>query len=515
MINWHDADNASKNLQFEGKRGHLVTITSTAEYQFLIDTFGAELKDRWIGAYQVDGSQEPNDGWAWVTGESWAYSRWGETEPNNAGGNEDAIILTDAYDWNDKDASDNAYWIPGYIIEYGPSDINDSVYFDPISSSYSFSTDTTGCPSSFTGKFKFAATLTNISGMYLTDLIVEISNLTNANLIMDGNRLLGVGEWFRVKEKDEYNGVLGRDLLSARGHHVDVPFTVCTKYKRPFQLYVNVLGEPITSAAEFVEYSIGSVASSDFHDGHPPEHTIDGDLDTGWAAMGDGQWVEFHLTNVSSIGAVKVAWGKGDLRKASFDILVHWEDIYEGKHYWYTVFSGQSSGTTLNLEEYDISDRSGDRVRIVGHGNSEDMWNIIDEVEICGVERTMKIPINGVSVSSEEDGYLPENMIDGNFGSSWAATTDGDVSWCWLWAAPDPESFSPRWAELNLGFMARVRSVKIAWLNGDSRSTSFDIWIKDGFRECVRVYRGQSSGTTSGSKHTRCLKHGVRVPLSL
>jgi len=76
MINWYEADTDSKNLQLEGKKGHLVTITSEAENQFLIDTFGVELKDRWIGSYQVDGSMEPNGGWRWVTGEPWDYTNW-------------------------------------------------------------------------------------------------------------------------------------------------------------------------------------------------------------------------------------------------------------------------------------------------------------------------------------------------------------------------------------------------------------------------------------------------------
>lgn len=120
-INWLEANAVASTKQFNGLKGHLVTITSEAENQFLINSFGANLGDRWIGGFQAEGAPEPNGGWTWVTGEIWQYTNWAAGEPNNAGGNENATIFTGAALWNDKDASDNAHWIPGYVIEYEPT----------------------------------------------------------------------------------------------------------------------------------------------------------------------------------------------------------------------------------------------------------------------------------------------------------------------------------------------------------------------------------------------------------
>jgi hypothetical protein len=118
-INWLEANAIANGKQFNGLKGHLVTITSEAENQFLVDNFGANLRDRWIGGFQAEGAPEPNGGWTWVTGEVWQYTNWDPVEPNNAYGNENALIFTaEGALWNDKDASDNAHWIPGYVIEY-------------------------------------------------------------------------------------------------------------------------------------------------------------------------------------------------------------------------------------------------------------------------------------------------------------------------------------------------------------------------------------------------------------
>jgi hypothetical protein len=122
-INWLEANAVANAKQFNGLKGHLVTITTEAEKQFLVDSFGVNLGNRWIGGFQSEGATEPNDGWTWVTGEFWQYTYWAIGEPNNAGGNENALILVggELSLWNDLDASNNAYWIPGYVIEYEPT----------------------------------------------------------------------------------------------------------------------------------------------------------------------------------------------------------------------------------------------------------------------------------------------------------------------------------------------------------------------------------------------------------
>jgi hypothetical protein len=115
--------------------------------------------------------------------------------------------------------------------------INDFVTFDPISSSYSFTPDTTDCQTGAVGKFTFNATLTNISEKELSDLMVEVDELTNNNLLLTDIGLIGEGERFEVPKIDDYaDGYLSAD------EYVNVPFTVCLKEKKPFKFFVNVAG---------------------------------------------------------------------------------------------------------------------------------------------------------------------------------------------------------------------------------------------------------------------------------
>ena len=128
-INWFQASAMATN-----KGGYLATITSTQENAFvfeLIRTNSALWALRptgnsfgpWLGGYQPEGSAEPDGGWAWVTGEPFAYTNWFAGEPNNLNGTENRLHFwaeqSPAGDvWNDKDGNDTA--IKGFVIEYDP-----------------------------------------------------------------------------------------------------------------------------------------------------------------------------------------------------------------------------------------------------------------------------------------------------------------------------------------------------------------------------------------------------------
>ena len=83
----HDLDWASAKVEAEsrsylGVSGHLATITSQAEQDFLA-TLPAWTGSAWIGAYQPQGSGEPDGNWQWVTGEPWGFAAWGPGQPDN------------------------------------------------------------------------------------------------------------------------------------------------------------------------------------------------------------------------------------------------------------------------------------------------------------------------------------------------------------------------------------------------------------------------------------------------
>ena len=96
--------------------GHLATIQNASENALLRElAFGGSVGNAWIGLSQPDGSPEPADGFQWVTGEPVVYTNWSGSEPNDAGGGEDAAAMYDGGVWNDLSKGYGPY---GYLVEY-------------------------------------------------------------------------------------------------------------------------------------------------------------------------------------------------------------------------------------------------------------------------------------------------------------------------------------------------------------------------------------------------------------
>jgi hypothetical protein len=110
-ITWMEANEEAQSLG-----GHLATITSPEEQELVWKLVSQEPKSwifntagyyigPWLGGYQPPGSQEPDEGWQWVTGESFSYSAWSGDQPNNSSGIEDALVFMGfgmkSPDWND------------------------------------------------------------------------------------------------------------------------------------------------------------------------------------------------------------------------------------------------------------------------------------------------------------------------------------------------------------------------------------------------------------------------------
>ncbi|ETX08814.1 MAG: hypothetical protein ETSY2_03175 [Candidatus Entotheonella gemina] len=106
-----------------------------------------------------------------------------------------------------------------------------------------------------------------------------------------------------------------------------------------------------------------AIEASDANKQNVPENAIDGELQTRWAAQGDGQWMMFDIGTFATVNEVAIAWFKGDTRKASFTLDVS----VDGKD-WKEVFSGDSSGKTQDFESYTFSDITARYVRFTGYG---------------------------------------------------------------------------------------------------------------------------------------------------
>ena len=105
----------------EGLGGHLVTITSETEQEFVTAIAEkSKKKNIWLGAEMVSGE------FFWITGEKFAYKNWNDGEPNNVNNNQNTIMMytysginSDGYSitpgvWNDE-SKQGRNW-PGYTV---------------------------------------------------------------------------------------------------------------------------------------------------------------------------------------------------------------------------------------------------------------------------------------------------------------------------------------------------------------------------------------------------------------
>ncbi|MBW8683938.1 cellulase family glycosylhydrolase [Chitinophaga rhizophila] len=118
--------------------------------------------------------------------------------------------------------------------------------------------------------------------------------------------------------------------------------------------------------------------SASANDGNVPANVQDNNYSTRWSAEGDGQWIQFCLSNTTTVTGVNIAFYNGTTRRTFFDILTS----TDGNN-WANAATGlQSSGTSNALEAFNFAARSAKYVRIVGHGNSTNAWNSLTEVRV-------------------------------------------------------------------------------------------------------------------------------------
>ncbi|MHC4251801.1 MAG: protein kinase domain-containing protein, partial [Planctomycetota bacterium] len=94
-LSWHDA-----KAFCEKRGGHLVTITSKEENDFVTGLARKADTDAWIGL-----TDERAEGkWEWVTGEKVAFRRWAGNEPSNFKGEQHYVLIYRAGDfaWDDE-----------------------------------------------------------------------------------------------------------------------------------------------------------------------------------------------------------------------------------------------------------------------------------------------------------------------------------------------------------------------------------------------------------------------------
>lgn len=91
-MNWNEAKEYCQSFG-----GHLLTISSTEENKFIVDTF---LINNDAGILLGFSDNEKEGKWIWVNDEEVVYTNWAENEPNNENNEDYALVYHDGT-WND------------------------------------------------------------------------------------------------------------------------------------------------------------------------------------------------------------------------------------------------------------------------------------------------------------------------------------------------------------------------------------------------------------------------------
>ncbi|MBN2036035.1 MAG: hypothetical protein JW768_04770 [Chitinispirillaceae bacterium] len=102
-------------------QGHLVTITTSEEQEFVYRTFvSREWTHAWLGAYRISDQGKVDENWVWVTGEQWDYTNWAPGQPERYDEDRASIMNYTDGTWHDYG---DYYYECGYrftVVEFEP-----------------------------------------------------------------------------------------------------------------------------------------------------------------------------------------------------------------------------------------------------------------------------------------------------------------------------------------------------------------------------------------------------------
>ena len=119
---WTDANTAASSMTYNGLTGHLATLTSIEENEFVFTGLQIDKRPAWLGGFQDEKAGEPDQDWQWVTGETWDWTNFTPNEPSNSSwGDEDALSFSQWKGdgtWNDAPTLYDLYNNGTYVVEY-------------------------------------------------------------------------------------------------------------------------------------------------------------------------------------------------------------------------------------------------------------------------------------------------------------------------------------------------------------------------------------------------------------
>jgi hyaluronate lyase len=136
----------------------------------------------------------------------------------------------------------------------------------------------------------------------------------------------------------------------------------------------------IFATATDSQLGVSACAASSEQTGNVATNTLDNNLSTRWSANGDGEWIRYDLGATQRVDAVNIAFYLGDQRITWFDLHTSLDNSVWTTH----STSNASSGISLGFQRFNIPVTWARYVRIVGHGNSQNTWNSLTEVQVLG-----------------------------------------------------------------------------------------------------------------------------------
>jgi len=141
---------------------------------------------------------------------------------------------------------------------------------------------------------------------------------------------------------------------------------------------------PLSDIDGMCRYPVAEITASEVpQEENGAENVIDEDINTRWAAEGvQGQWICLELDDTYPIEKIGTSWMSGNARTYKMKIEISIDGAI-----WETVFDGQSSGTTNDIEYVSANGKIAKYIRVTAYGNSANNWNSLTEFVVLGNQR--------------------------------------------------------------------------------------------------------------------------------
>jgi F5/8 type C domain len=183
-----------------------------------------------------------------------------------------------------------------------------------------------------------------------------------------------------------------------------------------------------------------AVKASGSQSGFPASNVKDNSLQTRWSNNGQGSWIQLDLGSSKNICSVNIAWYKGNERQNNFIISTSKDGSTFTK-----ALEKKSSGTTVNLENYVLSNPNARYVKITVNGNTQNNYASITEANI----RTQTTITTPPTPPSNGGGNTGDNSAGGDGVKMIYPTLTGAESWFFNPTNPNDGQFERNGAEIS------------------------------------------------------------------